>query len=79
MRVYGQINALPPAGTGKKRAHMIGGGRRSWSSDGAVDHVNGDTARGDREVVPSMEALWDVLKQPSQIRKRWNGPASLPV
>ena len=26
MRVYGQINALPPAGIGKKSAHVIGAG-----------------------------------------------------
>ena len=34
--------------------------------DGAGDHVNGYTARGDRELVPSMECLWYVLKKVPQ-------------
>ena len=38
----------------------------SVSVDGAGDHVNGYTARGDRELVPSMECLWYVLKKVPQ-------------
>ena len=95
MRVYEQINALPPAGIGMmSAAHIIGGGIGGLSAavslindahmpvsgitayellgvvggacDGAGDHVNGYTARGDRELVPSMECLWYVLKKVPQ-------------
>lgn len=31
--------------------------------DGAGDHVTGYTARGDRELTPSMECLWYVLSK----------------
>ena len=72
--IGGGIGRLSAAVSLVDDAHMPVSGITAYESlgvvggacDGAGDHVNGYTARGDRELVPSMECLWYVLKKVPQ-------------
>ena len=73
--IGGVIDGLSAAAFLVDDAHIMPAARiRAYESlgvvggacDGAGDHVNGYTARGGRELVPSMECLWYVLKKVPQ-------------